>query len=158
MMDEVKGAVTGMWRGAVSGAAAGFILSGLVALTFAVATGGVVNPITGGVLELTAQALGAFFMGGMIGFVPGGIIGAAYEGFNEYIEEREIQRHMAHAKALVKGNELYDIEHVEEKYTPAITDFPTPLASRAASLQTSPSALTRLEQQKQMQEVSALSL
>lgn len=104
MSREDKSFWSGACHGLLDGAFRGFIIGGLIAIGLLVAAGLIGTMISTGTLGGLGIGFGsvitAFIGGGAIGAVVGSPITCAYEGINEYIEEKEVQRDCTRAHQL----------------------------------------------------------
>lgn len=119
MLPETESALAGFARGAIQGAALAFFVVGAIGVL--AAAGGLIPGIVlgatiqGGFFTAFVKAVGAFLLCGACGAPFGAVLGAGYEAYNEFLEEREVQKHIKHAKEVVHNSELYDIMHSTEK-------------------------------------------
>ncbi len=101
MQKEVKSFWSGSLKGAAEGAWKGFLICGAIFLIGGLITG---TAITFGpqtfFLSAALDLLEVFSIGGLIGIIPGAAIGAAYKGMNDYVQESEVQKEIAHMRAL----------------------------------------------------------
>lgn len=95
-----SGAVHGIWDGALRG----FVIGGLIGVALILAAGAIGTVVAGGTLGALGVGLGscitAFIAAGTIGAIVGAPLACVYEGVNEYIEEKEVQRDCKHAHEL----------------------------------------------------------
>lgn len=107
MGKELKSFWTGALQGAAAGAWKGFLIGGTLLLGAALIAGTAITPNVGiFFMDAFAQIALKFFIGGMIGAVPGAAIGAVYEGVSDYVEQAEIQKEVEHMKELERKTHL----------------------------------------------------
>lgn len=131
MRPEDKSFLSGMIHGIWDGGLKGFVIGGLVGVALALAGGAIGAAFGIGTLASLSLGIGtmltSFLMGGAVGAFIGSPVGAIYEGVNEYIEEKEVQRDIERARKL-GYIENYTLRS-PEKATPP----PTPLQTAQAS-------------------------
>lgn len=146
MLPETKSALAGLSRGIMQGAALAFLVVGIVTVAALAMNGAFVVTIPGGPIVSIFKAAGAFLLSGAMAAPVGAVAGGAYEAYNEYLEEKEVQKFIKEAKTITKNSEVYDVMHETEKMTPG---FEQTIAENPPNLETtsrSGSAVSRLQQ------------
>jgi hypothetical protein len=121
MLPETESAVAGMFKGAGQGAALAFFTVGAIAVIALAATGGfaAVPAFSMSPIAPVAFAVGNFLWYGALATPFGAALGAVYEGYNNFVEEKAIQHQMKEAVKVTKESELVDIMHATERMTPS---------------------------------------
>jgi hypothetical protein len=113
----------GCLRGIGDGAVTGFVVGGIIALT-AVLIAGTLWAAPGAWFgSIGLGAVASFLEGGLLGAIPGAVIGGMYESMTEYAHEHEIQKQIAEVRKIERNSDIADIMHPLPPVpdTPAIT-------------------------------------
>lgn len=126
-----SGATHGVWDGAVKG----FVIGGIIGVALLFFSGVLITGATLGALTIGfAQTIGVFVAGGAIGAAVGSPLGFLYEGINEYIEEKEVQRDCkrAHQLGFIENYKVVDPTIKKEETPTVIAEVELPATERSA--------------------------